>query len=585
MKAILAATTRRRATWLATLAAALSAPAAAAPARAQDAGPAADSLEVIEARLADRYDRLELLAGRLAELSASTQPRRAELLRQMIARGRQRNVPGQFDDIVAALRDESYSGAVDGQKTLQADLEKLLDLLLQEDRDRQIESERKRILRYLQDLNKLIRLQRGVAGRTEGGDDQQQLAGDQGRVGDDAEKLHRDIKDHEDTGDKDDKDGKNDDKRAGSPPGESQNPPENGEQPSGSPQDPPSEQQPGGEQQPSGEQQSSGEQGEQQSGEQPSGEQQSGEQPSGQQQSGQPQQGGQQSEGQPQPSGQADGQQPQQQSPMQHAAESLRRAKQRMQEAQKRLEEAKRQGALEEQRRALEELEQAKADLERILRQLREEEMERMLVLLEARFRKMLDEQVAVYEETQKLDAAADKAPAHEIEIAAGGLSRREKLIVREADRALVLLREDGTSVAFPEAVEQARDDMQQIADRLNRVKTDLITQGLEEDVIAALEETLAALQQALENLRNQRAQQQQGGGQPGEQPLVDQIAELRMIRALQVRVYSRTQQFGAMIEGEQALQAELLDMLTELSLRQSKILQATRDLETKSNQ
>jgi hypothetical protein len=92
-----------------------------------------------------------------------------------------------------------------------------------------------------------------------------------------------------------------------------------------------------------------------------------------------------------------------------------------------------------------------------------------MLVLLEARFRKMLDEQVEVYEETRKLDAASDAAPEHEIEIASGRLSRREKLIVREADRALVLLREDGSSVAFPEAVEQARDDMQQVADRLNR--------------------------------------------------------------------------------------------------------------------
>jgi hypothetical protein len=270
---------------------------------------------------------------------------------------------------------------------------------------------------------------------------------------------------------------------------------------------------------------------------------------------------------------------------MQHAAESLERAQKRMQEAQKRLDEAKREGAIEEQRQALEQLEQAKADLEKILRQLREEEMERMLVLLEARFRKMLDEQVAIYEETKKLDDAAATAPEHEREIAAGRLSRRENLIVREADRALVLLREDGTSIAFPEAIEQARDDMQQIADRLNRVRTDMITQGMEEDVIAALEETLAALQQALEELRDQRAQQQQGGGQPGEQPLVDQLAELRMIRALQLRVNRRTEQFGAMIEGEQARDVEILQLLDELALRQAKVVQATRDLQTGANQ
>ena len=37
---------------------------------------------------------------------------------------------------------------------------------------------------------------------------------------------------------------------------------------------------------------------------------------------------------------------------------------------------------------ALEQLEQAKAELERVLRQLREEEMERTLTMLAARFRK-----------------------------------------------------------------------------------------------------------------------------------------------------------------------------------------------------
>jgi hypothetical protein len=197
----------------------------------------------------------------------------------------------------------------------------------------------------------------------------------------------------------------------------------------------------------------------------------------------------------------------------------------------------------------------------------------------------MLDDQIEVYEETKRIDAAAAKTAPHELEIAGGRLSRQEALIVREADRALVLLREDGTSVAFPEAIEQARDDMQSIADRLRDAKFEMITQGLEEDVIAALEETLAALQQAIKDLRQQRAQQQQGGGAPGEQPLVDQLAELRMIRSLQVRVNQRTKRYGDMIEGEQALKRELLEALDELSLRQQKIYQATHDLDTKANQ
>jgi hypothetical protein len=182
---------RRLAAWLAVAASVLACGAARLAAQDSASTGSSEPLNEIEARLADRYDRLELLAGRLAELSGSTQPRRAELLRQHIARGRERDVPGQFDGIVEALGDESYSTAVEGQARLQADLEKLLELLLQEDRDRQLESERKRILRYLQDLNKLIRLQRGVSGRTEGGDNQSQLADDQQRVGDETGKLEQ----------------------------------------------------------------------------------------------------------------------------------------------------------------------------------------------------------------------------------------------------------------------------------------------------------------------------------------------------------------------------------------------------------
>lgn len=540
-------------------------------ARAQEpAAPAAgDKLDAVEARLAERYDRLEILAGRLAELSGATQPRRAELLRQLVAAGRQRNVPGQFDEIIAALGDGSYSTAVDGQTRLQADLEKLLDLLLQEDRDRQLDAERKRILRYLQDLNRLIRLERGVKARTDGGDDEAELSADQQRVSEDTQALEQKIQDDE----------------AAAKPNEERPESKANKSPQGDKPPSPSEGEQGAESQPSPGQPSDDSKpseskpGEQQSGEpQPS--EQSGEQQSGESQPGQPQ------PGQPSQPGESSSEQPQSPpsaTPMERTAERLRRAQERMKDAEKKLKESQRGGAAEQQGQAVEELEQAKAELEKILRQLREEELERMLVLLEARFRKMLDEQTAVYEETKHLDAS--KAEAHEIEISAGRLSRREALIVREADRALVLLREDGTSVAFPEAVEQARDDMQQIAERLNRVKTDLLTQGMEEDVIAALEELLATVRQQLDQLRDQKSQQQPGGGAPGEQPLVDQLAELRMIRALQTRVNRRTQQYGALIPGEQATASDLLQLLDDLSLRQAKIFEATRDLETGANQ
>ena len=576
-----------------------------------------ESLAEIEARLADRYKRLETLVERLAELSRSTQPRRATLLRQLITQSRDRDVAGQFEKVVAALEQESFSSAIDGQTALETELNKLLELLLQEDRDRQIDSERKRIGRYLQEVNRLIRLQRGVKARTDGGDEAKELADDQKQVGDKTQELGDEVEEAEKTSSEkaaiespeasdENSDGKLSDgepkegaepKKGEAKEGESK-PSESGETKTeeAKPQE-------GDQKTTDSEKTEPSESGESKSGEKPSeqGKPSEGKPSDGKPSESQPGEGkpseskpsqGSPSEssaesGEPSPSGEQppSAEQPPD-NPMQRTAQRLRQAQQRMAEAQKKLEESKREGAVEDQSKAVEELEQAKAELERILRQLREEELERMLVLLEARFRKMLDEQVEVYDETKKLDVASEQAPEHELEIASGRLARKETLIVREADRALLLLREDGTSTAFPEAIEQARDDMHSIAARLRETRVDLITQGLEEDVIAALEETLAALQQALKDLREQEGQPQpgQGQGQPGEKPLVDQLAELRMIRSLQVRVNKRTQQYGAMIEGEQAEEADLLEALDGLALRQQKIFQATRELNTKEN-
>jgi hypothetical protein len=530
-----------------------------------------------ERQLAEQFNRLELLAGRLAELSQSTQPRRAELLRALVVQSRERDLPGQFEAVVRSLEKESYSAAISGQTRLRGELEQLLQLLLQEDRDRRLEDERKRLRRYLQEINRIIRLQRGVKARTEGGDQPNLLAEDQALAGRETDELRQEIEDAEGLAEaKARREAQQGPQADGSAPDGASGGDSKG---SSSPSDAdspkkPGEQESGGAEKPGGKP----------AGELPSDPARPAGSPSEGPAEGSPSSPSQGSPSQPGQGSAAgspqEGAPPSPLPPMEEAAERLRTAQQRMQQAQSKLEKSLRDGAQEEQRMALEELEKAKAELERVLRQLREEEMERMLTLLEARFRKMLDEQVEIYDETKRLDAAAT-APPHELEIAGGRLSRREGQLVREADRALVLLREDGTSVAFPEAVELCRDDMQSIAERLREVKFESLTQGLEEDVIAALEEALAALQQAIKDLKNQKNRPQPPAqGSPGEQPLVDQLAELRMIRALQAQVNRRTQRYGSLIEGEQAESTELLEALREEALRQQRVFQATRELE-----
>lgn len=258
-----------------------------------------------------------------------------------------------------------------------------------------------------------------------------------------------------------------------------------------------------------------------------------------------------------------------------------------MQEAQKRLEKAMREGAVEEQEKALAELAKARAELEEILRQLREEELARLLAMLEERFRRMLEMQIEVYEGTKRLDRVPAAERGRDDEIEAGRLSRRESMILVEAEKALAVLREEGSAVAFPEAVEQMREDMDDVVVRLAQFKVDKITQGIEEDIIAALEEMIAALQKAQKELEEQPPPPPSEPGPPQEPPLIDRLAELKMIRSLQMRVNTRTQRFTELVEGDegQAREPDLVEALRQLAERQQRIYRATRDIVVGRNQ
>jgi hypothetical protein len=262
-----------------------------------------------------------------------------------------------------------------------------------------------------------------------------------------------------------------------------------------------------------------------------------------------------------------------------------------MREAQQRLEEAKRQEAIGPQQEAQRLLEQAKAELEEILRQMREEEIERTLAMLETRFRKMLEMQIKVYEDTQQLEALEGPQRSNQIVVQSGKLSLEEGRILREADKAILLLHEEGSSVAFPEAIEQLRDDMQAVVERLSQAQVDGLTIDLEADIITALEEIIEALQQAQQDAEQRRQQQQQPQQpmSPEETPLVDAIAELKMIRALQMRVNKRTLTYAKLLSDPehaigQATDQDLIESLGQLAEREERIRQITRDILLEKN-
>ena len=102
--------------------------------------------------------------------------------------------------------------------------------------------------------------------------------------------------------------------------------------------------------------------------------------------------------------------------------------------------------------------------------------MERLLANLENRCQRMLAMQIEVYEGTKRvhatIQASEGQKPTRTEDQKSGELSVREEVIVTEANKVLQLLEEDGSAVAIPQVLEQARDDMMKVQARL--FKTDV---------------------------------------------------------------------------------------------------------------
>src|SRR5437773_965854 len=161
----------------------------------------------------------------------------------------------------------------------------------------------------------------------------------------------------------------------------------------------------------------------------------------------------------------------------------------------------------------------------------------------------MLAMQIAVYEATKRLHGTIlqneGQKPSRAEDLKAGELSGEEGKIVSEANKALQLLEEDGTAVAVPQVLEQCRDDMKVVQARLFKTDVGPFTQQVEEEIIAALKEVIEALKKQIQELKEKKDSPPPPQGQPPPQTLINLLAELKMLRSLQVRVNQRTIAYG----------------------------------------
>ena len=451
--------------------------------------------------LSDRYAQLEQIILRMSEVSASTNPKRAELLRKVLAASKDRLVSPRLDEVVRTLEQKRLTDAVSAQEGIEKDLLELLRLLESENRDQNREAEKERIKEFLRDLEELIHKEKTLKQRTVQNEDTAPFEQEQKDVRLLTQSLRERIEDHENPGKRaEEKDTKQSDEKDPNQGDENKN-------------------------------------------------------------------DGNQEQSEPDDSNEA-------KTPTQQA---MSQALKRMRQAEQKLKEAEKKGALEDQEEAIAELQKAKAELEKILRQLREEELMQTLEKLEARFKRMLRVEQAIRSQTERLsnENGEDDETRRTVQIQSSRLGADQQTVLEDADAALVLLREDGTAQAMVESLLQARFDMTEAKSRLDKTELGPVTLAIEDAIISALEEMLDAIDLAIKEAKKRQENQEQspeGGGNIGEEPLIQILSELKMIRSMQRRVNERTERYEKMLAEPNIDLDSLKSGVNELARQQNRI-------------
>jgi hypothetical protein len=619
-----------------------------APARGQETRPSepktaegngtaeapASGLDETESSLERRYQQFERTLLQMAEYLRKTEPERADLLIRAIGRSKETRISQQMDAITQLLKKEQFGDAIGDQQHLVADLKGLLELLQSEDRRHQLEQEKQYYELLHKEVSKLSAREKDLRRATERGGNLNRLGERQGDIGKDAQSLldkiekedaSRNGPDSQPNSSRNSKNGQKGDKGANgnkkseedqksdtkkSDAEKSDTKKDDGDKKSGADKKSDSDKK-SGDKQSDGDKQSGSKDGDKKDekkdddkqsspNSQPKNDSKKGDSKKGDSKKGksdkqqgkgqQPKPGEQGEESEPQEGSPSEGEQSQEQTqpkktPGRNEIEAARRAMRQAEEELKRLEGKK---GMERQDEAIRKLAEARAQLEKILRQLRQEEQQIILASLEARFATMLVKQLQIHVDTVALSKTPTNAWTVKHFGRARELSVEEATIADEAAKALKLLKEEGSSVAFPQGVEQVRDDMLTISTRLSGNEVGTFTQSVERDVIESLEEMVTALQNEIEKRQKQDENRRQQRGQRGqgdeEKQLVQDLAELKMLRSLQFRVNRRTKEIGRLIRGEQASNEKLLLDLSKLAHRQAEIQDATYIIATGRN-
>jgi hypothetical protein len=574
--------------------------------QAQDAKPAKEDNKAIQVDVTGSQERLKQqfkdfttdllrLAQRLENSPKAEDRDKAQALKNALKSASEQGIEVKFTTLILALKTsnafkniDTLQGVLTQNQEIRDDLRKLIDVLLKDDRESALRKEREEVQKLLEKLKEVIEKQERVQANTELGKlGKTDIAKAQNKVTKETKDLvdpkkagdpkdSKDSKDGKGKDGKDSKDGKGKDSKDGDPKdGKGK------DSKDGDPKDGKGKDSKGGDPKDGKGKDSKGGDPKDGKGKDSKG--------------GDPKDG---KGGDPMDSKAGESADMPPNPETQIAKKQIQEGVKEQEAAEKKIEKDDKQGASEDQAKAVDKLKQAQKKLEELLKQLREEEIERLLAQLQGRCEKMLAMQIAVKDGTVALDKIItgnpDKKSSRAEDQKALELSDKEDEISKEANKALTLIEAEGSAVAFAEVFKQVLGDMNTTAGRLRRADVGELTVVIENDIIETLKEMVAAFKKARKDNQEPKPPMppSSGGGSPPDPKFIDMITELKTIRSMQIRVNNRTTIYGKQIEGEQVPNiSKVADAkekekaigvrkeFKDLSTRQQKLSKVTEDI------
>jgi len=225
---------------------------------------------------------------------------------------------------------------------------------------------------------------------------------------------------------------------------------------------------------------------------------------------------------------------------------------------------------------AQKQMEQAQQQLAQRIAELEDEQQQRLLERLAQVLDDLIPRQQKVLEETLQLEHPGEDVLQHAGQHARD-LSPTEATIANDLDEAILDLAQ---RAIFQLALESAAADMRQASEALKKNDTGRITQELERGALSRMRHVLEVLRD-LPPAPDEKPQQNGGGGggQGKPKPPLIELAEIKMLRWLQVDLNGRTRRHEADLADNLPTTASKKQIAERLAKEQSRLEELVRQM------